>query len=120
MEDAETIFLWGANPRENHPIIYHHILKGVHHGAKLYVVDPRRTPSAQWADVWLGLHVGSDIALANSMARVIIDEGLVHEAFVARATTGFDAYRASVEPYTLAWAESVTGVPAAVIRETAI
>jgi formate dehydrogenase major subunit len=120
MEEAEAIFLWGANPRENHPIIYHHILKGVHHGAKLYAVDPRRTPSAQWADVWLGLHVGSDIALANAMARVIIHEGLVNEAFVARATSGFDAYRRSVEAYTLGRGEDLTGVPAEVIREAAI
>src|SRR5262245_37226164 len=120
MEEAEVIFLWGANPRENHPIIYHHILKGVHHGARLYAVDPRRTPSAQWADVWLGLHVGSDIALANAMARVIIHEGLVNEAFVTRATTGFDTYRRSVEAYTLARAEDATGVPAEAIREAAI
>jgi len=120
MEEAEVIFLWGANPRENHPIIYHHILKGVHGGARLYAVDPRRTPSAQWADVWLGLHVGSDIALANAMARVIIHEGLVNDAFLARATTGFDAYRRSVEAYPLARAEALTGVPAEVIREAAV
>jgi formate dehydrogenase major subunit len=120
MEETDVIFLWGANPRENHPIIYHHILKGIHHGAKLYAVDPRRTPSAQWADVWMGLNVGSDIALSNAMARVMIHEGLVHEHFVAHATTGFDAYRTSVEPWTLDKAEQVTGVPADVIREAAI
>jgi predicted molibdopterin-dependent oxidoreductase YjgC len=115
-----VLCLWGANPRENHPIIYHHILKGVHRGARLYAVDPRRTPSAQWADTWLGLNVGSDIALANAMARVIITEGKVNRDFVARATTGFEAYRASVEPYTLEYAERVTGVPGDVIREAAL
>ena len=52
------IFLWGANARENHPIFFHHVLKGIHNGAKLFVVDPRRTASAQWADHWLGLNVG--------------------------------------------------------------
>ena len=114
------IFLWGANPRENHPIIYHHILKGVHHGARLYAVDPRRTASAQWADVWLGLNVGSDIALSNTMARVIIHAGLAHESFIANATSGYEAYRQSVEPWTLEAGERVTGVPAAVIREAAL
>ncbi len=114
------MFLWGANPRENHPIIYHHILKGIHNGVKLYAVDPRRTPSAQWADVWLGVNVGTDIALANAMARVIIHEGLANEAFITRATTGYEVYRAAVEPYTLEHAESVTGVPGDVIREAAI
>src|SRR5262249_20210994 len=120
MEETDVMFLWGANPRENHPIIYHHILKGVHRGAKLYAVDLRRTPSAQWADVWMGLNVGSDIALSNTMARVIIHEGLVDQAFVANATSGYEAYRQSVEPYTLELGERLSGVPADVIKEAAI
>jgi formate dehydrogenase major subunit len=95
------------------------LLKGVHNGAKLYVVDPRRTTSAQWADVWLGLHVGSDIALANTMAREIIHAGLENKTLIERGTTGFDEYKACVEPYTLEYGERVTGVPADVIREAA-
>ena len=113
------IFLWGANARENHPIFFHHVLKGIHSGAKLFVVDPRRTASAQWADHWLGLNVGSDIALSNAMAREIIHSGLANETFIRRATTGFDAYRASVEQYTLEYAERETGVPAESIRQAA-
>jgi len=91
----------------------------MHNGARLYVVDPRRTTSAQWAAGWLGLEVGTDIALANAMAREIIAAGLVNRTFVERATTDFDAYRASVEPYTLEYAERVAGVPAGLIREVA-
>jgi formate dehydrogenase major subunit len=83
------------------------------------VVDPRRTSSAQWAAEWLGVEVGTDIALANAIAREIIAAGLVNHAFVERATTGFDAYRSAVEPYTLAYAEQVTGVPAETIRALA-
>jgi predicted molibdopterin-dependent oxidoreductase YjgC len=120
VEETDVIFLWGANARENHPIFFHHVLKGVHHGAQLFVVDPRRTASAQWADAWLGLNVGSDIALANAMAREIIHEGLANEAFIKNATTGYEAYRASVEKYTLAFAERETGVPAEVIRQAAL
>ena len=58
------------------------MLKGVRNGARLYVVDPRRTASAQWADVWLGLDVGSDISLANAMAREIIVSGLANQGFI--------------------------------------
>jgi predicted molibdopterin-dependent oxidoreductase YjgC len=119
VEETDVIFLWGANARENHPIFFHHVLKGIHSGAKLYVMDPRRTASAQWADHWLGLNVGSDIALSNAMAREIIHSGLANEAFIQRATTGFEAFRAAVEPYTLEFAERETGVPADVIREAA-
>ncbi len=88
-------------------------------GARLYAVDPRRTTSAQWADVWLGLDVGSDIALANAIGREIIAAGLHNRAFVERATKDFEAYKAGVEKYTLAYAEKETGVPAAAIRELA-
>ncbi len=113
------VLLWGSNARETHPIFFHHLLKGVRHGAKLYVMDPRRTSSAQWGDVWLGLNVGSDISLANAMGREIIAAGLANEKFIKNATSGFDAYKAHVEEYTLERAERDTGVPAQVIRETA-
>ena len=119
IEETDVIFLWGANARENHPIFFHHVLKAIHNGARLYVMDPRRTASAQWADRWLGLNVGSDIALSNAMAREIIHSGLANEAFIQRATTGFEAFRACVESYTLELAERETGVPAEVIREAA-
>jgi predicted molibdopterin-dependent oxidoreductase YjgC len=119
VEETDLLILWGSNARETHPIFFHHVLKAVHNGARLYVVDPRRTGSAQWADTWLGLDVGTDIALSNTIAREIIHAGLTNEVFIERATTGFDEYRASVEPWTLEEGERVTGVPAQVIRELA-
>jgi len=118
-EVADLIVLWGSNAREAHPIFFHHVLKAIHRGAKLMVVDPRRTTSAQWADLWLGLDVGTDIPLANAVAREIVVSGLANEEFIARATTGYDAFRASIEPWTLEEAERVTGVPAEAIRELA-
>ncbi len=119
MEEADVVFLWGSNAREAHPIWFHHLLKGIHRGTQLYVMDPRRTSSAQWADVWLGLNVGSDIALSNTMAREILQAGLHDREFVEHATSGFEEYRASVEPWTLERGEQVTGVPGDVIREAA-
>src|SRR5215813_180141 len=119
MEEADVILLWGSNARETHPIFFHHVLQGVHNGAKLFVVDPRRTSSAQWADVWLGLDVGSDISLANAMGREIIAAGLANSKFIEHATSGFEAYRAHVDKDTLERAEGETGVPAEVIRQTA-
>jgi predicted molibdopterin-dependent oxidoreductase YjgC len=111
--------LWGSNARETHPIFFHHLLRGVRRGARLYAVDPRRTSSAEWADVWLGLDVGSDIALANAIGREIIAAGLANTEFIDRATADFEAYKAKVESYTLDYAERETGVPAEAIRELA-
>jgi predicted molibdopterin-dependent oxidoreductase YjgC len=119
VEETDLIVLWGSNARETHPIFFHHVLKGVHHGARLYVVDPRRTSSADWAVGHLPLHVGTDIALANAVAREILAAGLENRSFIDHATSGFADFRASVEPWTLVHAEAVTGVPAAAIRELA-
>jgi len=111
--------LWGSNAREAHPIYFHHLLKGLDNGAQMFVVDPRRTSSAKFADVWVGLKLGSDVALANTIGNEIINAGLVDTEFIAHSTAGFDHYRTDVAAYTLEHGESLTGVPAEVIREMA-
>jgi predicted molibdopterin-dependent oxidoreductase YjgC len=117
--NSDLIVLWGSNARETHPIFFHHVLKGVRNGARLIVVDPRRTSSAEWADLWLGIDVGSDIALSNTIAREIIVNDLHNTAFIDRGTEGLGAYRDSVMDWTLQRGEEVTGVPADAIRELA-
>ena len=119
IETTDVIVLWGSNAREAHPIFFHHLMKGVRNGATMYAVDPRRTSSAQWADVWLGIDVGSDIALANAVGHEIIAEGLFNREFVERATTGFDEYAAAVGEYPPERAAAITGVPADLIRRLA-
>ncbi len=119
IEETDCILLWGSNARETHPIFFHHLLKGLKRGARLYAIDPRRTSSAQWADVWAGLDVGTDIALANTVAREIICSGLANTEFIEHATTGFEAYRELVMPWTVDKGALETGVPGAVIREMA-
>lgn len=119
MEQTDVIVLWGSNAREAHPIFFHHVLKGLRNGARLFVVDPRRTPTAEWADAHLRLNVGTDIELAHAVAREIFAAGLANDAFIRNATENVDAFRAHVEPWTLERAEAVTGVPAALIRALA-
>ena len=91
----------------------------MHNGAKLFVVDPRRTGSAQWADRWLGLDVGSDVALAHAVGREIISAGLANDEFIKNATSRFEQYKAKVEPFTLENGEMLSGVPGEAIRELA-
>jgi formate dehydrogenase major subunit len=119
IEETDVILLWGSNAREAHPIFFHHLLKGVDNGARMFCVDPRRTSSAKFADVWLGLEVGSDIALAKAVGREIIDAGLHDTSFIDHSTQGFDAYAESVEPYTLERGAALTGVPGEAICELA-
>ena len=90
VETTDLVVLWGSNAREAHPIYFHHVLQGVRNGAKLFVVDPRRTASAEFADMWLGLNVGTDIALSNTIAREIIHAGLANKEFIEGSTTNFE------------------------------
>ena len=119
IEETDAIVLWGSNARTAHPIFFHHLLKGLSNGARMWAVDPRRTDSAKFADVWLGINVGSDIALANGVAHEIIDAGLENKEFIANATTGFEDFAAHVEPWTLERTSEITGVPAEAIRDLA-
>jgi formate dehydrogenase major subunit len=119
VEETDLIIMWGSNARFAHPIFFQHVLKGIHNGARMYAVDPRRTSTAEWADRWLGLNVGTDIPLAHAVGREIIHAGLANTAFIERATSGYEQYAAEVEPWTLSVAEQVTGVPADAIREVA-
>jgi formate dehydrogenase major subunit len=118
-EDTDLIVLWGSNARETHPIFFHHVLRAVNKGTQLYAVDPRQTSTTAWADLWLGIDVGTDIALANAVGREIIHAGLADLEFIENATTGFDDYRQTVESYTLDRAEKLTGVPASAVRRLA-
>jgi len=119
VEETDVVFLWGSNARETHPIFFHHVLKAVHRGARLFAVDPRRTASARWAKNWLGLRVGTDISLANAMAREIIHAGLTNQRFVENATTGFEEFAASVEGCTLEVAAEETGIDPGAIADAA-
>ncbi len=119
VEETDVVLLWGSNAREAHPIYFHHLLRGLDNGARMYAVDPRRTSSSKFADAWLGLNVGTDIALANAVGREIIAAGLHDTDFIAHSTQGFEHYKAAVEQYTPEAAEEITGVPARAIRELA-
>jgi NADH:ubiquinone oxidoreductase subunit F (NADH-binding)/NADH:ubiquinone oxidoreductase subunit E/formylmethanofuran dehydrogenase subunit B/formylmethanofuran dehydrogenase subunit D len=119
VEETDVILLWGSNAREAHPIFFHHVLKALRRGAKLYVIDPRRTTSAEWAHRHLALEVGTDIALSNAVANEILRAGLENSTFISRATEGFEEYRSSLQGYSLDYAERITRVDGGLIRQMA-
>ena len=97
-----------------------HILRGKARGAKIIVVDPRRTQIADLAELHLSPRLGTDIAWINCFLNVIIQEGLVDEDFISKRTTGFDEVREAVSKYTPEAVEKITGIPAQRLREAAI
>ena len=84
----------------------------IERGAKLIVINPRRIEMCDFAELWLRPRPGTDVALLNAMAKVILDEGLSDEGFVTDRTEGFDEWKQVVEKYGLEYAEQITGVPA--------
>ncbi len=120
MENTDLIILWGSNAREAHPVMFQHMMKSVRRrGAKLVVVDPRRISGVEFASLHLPVQVGGDVALANAVGSVILEEGLENAEFIARATDGIDAYREVVKRYRPEEVEHLTGVPAVKVRELA-
>jgi assimilatory nitrate reductase catalytic subunit len=109
---AQCLLVVGSNVAECFPIAMNWLWQARDSGASLIVLDPRETPTARTADLWLPVRPGTDLAVLNAMLRQIIHDGLVDEAYVRERTLGWDAVRAAVEPYTPEVAEKIAGVPA--------
>ncbi len=109
-EEAGCLLVVGADASANHPVIAVRFRRAVARGARLVVVNPKRIELCDQADLWIQHRPGTDVALFNAMARVILDEGLAADAFIRTRTEGFHAWRASLDTFTLEHAERVTGV----------
>jgi formate dehydrogenase alpha subunit len=109
---ADTILAIGSNTTEAHPIGALFIKRAVRKGTKLIVADPREIELVRFADLHLRLRPGTNVALVNGLAQVVLAEGLVDEAFVAERTEGFDELRPVLAEYTPERVEQITGVPA--------
>ena len=119
IRDTDLMFIIGSNTSEAHPIIAMEMKRARKRGAKLIVADPRKIFMAEHADIHLQLKPGTDVWLLQAMAHVIIKEGLIDEAFIAKHTEGFDAVIQAVESYTPEEAEKITGCAADDIRTAA-
>ena len=119
---AKFFLFVGTNQAECHPVTFAHLLRCRRQtGAKLVVVDPRRTPTSHQADDWVGLKPGTDMALVLGMLHHIITGGLHDAAFVRRWVVGFDELKRHLvdHGYTADWAAGVCDVPAEQVRRTA-
>src|ERR671926_614761 len=117
--EADVIFILGANTTESHPVFGAAIKRAVKRGATLIVADPRRIELAELAHIHLQMLPGTDVALLNAMLHHVLKMGLQDDEFIRRRTHGFEEVARAVEPYTPELAETITGVPAHLIREAA-
>ena len=119
-EEAGCLVIIGSDANSNHPVAAARMRRAViERGAKLIVINPRRIEMCDFAELWLRPRPGTDVALLNAMAKVILDEGLDDEGFVRDRTEGFDQWRSVVDKYDLDYASGITGVPAEDIAKAA-
>ncbi|MBF8255726.1 MAG: fdhA [Anaerolineales bacterium] len=118
--EADVLLVVGSNTTEAHPIISLRMKAAVRqHGARLILIDPRGIELAQFADLHLRPRPGSDVAVLNALAHVILAEGLENRAFIETRTEGIAGLRRAVTEWTPERAEAVSGVPAQMIRAAA-
>jgi len=115
--DSNFYMLWGHNPDESDFPLRLALEKNLKKGAKLVVIDPKRIPLADKAEMYLRIRPGADGAMALAMINVIINENLYDASFIDKWTYGFDKLIPHVQKYTPEWAEKITWVPAEDIRK---
>lgn len=111
IEGMEVIFIIGSNTKETHPVIANRMIKAYRNGAKIIVADPRTVPMVKFAEVFLRLRPGTDIALLNGIAHVIVNERLQNEEFIRDKTSGFEQWKQTLREFTPEKVEAITGVP---------
>lgn len=117
---ADVLLVTGSNTTEAHPVISLEMKKAVRkRGAKLILIDPREIELADFASLHLRPRSGTDVALLNAMAHVIISEGLSKRDFIDSRTENFEALAEAVKDCTPQWAEDISGVPVDLILEAA-
>ena len=112
VEKAKTVIMAGSNVDRAHPVLSSRIKMAVKNGARLIIVDPRRVELVRHADTFLQLKPGTDTVLFSAMAKYILDHDLADESFISGRTEGFEEFADSLHPFTLEYAQSVTGIPA--------
>ncbi|MEU7905062.1 bifunctional nitrate reductase/sulfite reductase flavoprotein subunit alpha [Actinoplanes sp. NPDC049118] len=118
-DHADVFLVIGANMADCHPILFLRLLDRVKAGAKLIVVDPRRSATADRADLFLQIRPGTDLALLNGLLHLLVADGRVDEEFIVAHTEGFEAMPAFLADYPPATVAEITGIPEADIRRAA-
>ncbi|MGO3327857.1 molybdopterin-dependent oxidoreductase [Gordonia sp. (in: high G+C Gram-positive bacteria)] len=119
LDHADLFLVIGSNMADCHPILFLRMMERVKAGARLVVVDPRRTATAAKADLYLPVRPGTDLALLNGVLRLIVEAGGVDEEFVAAHTSGWDTMLPLLDDYPLEAVAETTGLPPGDLRTLA-
>ncbi|MET0703530.1 MAG: bifunctional nitrate reductase/sulfite reductase flavoprotein subunit alpha [Mycobacterium sp.] len=118
-DTADLFFVTGSNMADCHPILFLRMADRLKAGAKLIVVDPRRTTTAERADLFLQIKAGTDLALLNGLLYLLVENGDIDGDFIAAHTEGWEAMPAFLADYPPERVAEITGLAEADIRTAA-
>ncbi|MEP9410770.1 MAG: molybdopterin-dependent oxidoreductase [Candidatus Brocadia sp.] len=121
IEEADLFFIAGNNMAVSVPVLFRRICAARgKNDAKIIVVDPRRTETASMADIHLQIRPGTDVALNNAIAHILLKEGLINKGFLESYTSGFGDLKEAVEKYSPLRVAQITGCSVKQIHEAAL
>jgi len=113
IENAEVMFITGSNTTETHPVIATFMKRAIKSGAKLIVADPRKIEMASYADVYLQIKPGTNVAMLNGMMNYIVEHKLYDEKYISERTENFELVKEHVQNFPIKRAAEICGVPKA-------
>jgi formate dehydrogenase alpha subunit len=116
---TDCVVVMGSNTTSQHPMIASKVMKAKQSGAKLIVIDPRRIPIVEYADLFLQIKAGTNIALLNGFLNHLIQNGLIDEPFIRERTEGFKEVKAKVKAYPLEKVSEISGIAVELLKEAA-
>jgi predicted molibdopterin-dependent oxidoreductase YjgC len=120
IDDTNCILVIGSNTTGQHPIIASRIIRAKEKGAKLIVIDPRKIPLTEYADLFIQVKPGTNVAFINGMIHILIEKGLIDEAFIQERTEGFEELKQKVKEYPAERVSEITGSSKEVLEKAAL
>jgi len=120
IDGADCILVIGSNTTGQHAIIASKIMRARQRGAKLIVIDPRRIPLTEYADLFLQVKPGTNVALSNGLICILIEKGLIDETFIRERTEGFEELREKVKEYPPDRVSKITGIGPELLEKAAV
>jgi len=120
IDDTDCILVIGSNTTGQHPLVASRIIRAKKKGAKLIVIDPRKIPLTEYADLFIQVKPGTNVALLNGMIHILIEKGLIDETFIRERTEGFEELKHKVKEYPAERVSEIAGITKEALEKAAL
>jgi formate dehydrogenase alpha subunit len=120
IDDTDCILVIGSNTTGQHPLVASRIIRAKKKGAKLIVIDPRKIPLTEYADLFVQVKPGTNVAFINGMIHILIEKGLIDEVFIRERTEGFEELKHKVKEYPAERVSEIAGITREALETAAL